>query len=1636
MLADRGAEHFPLAELHAASKPSTSKSFLSKKLTPLRTSTQINEPTKGPLNLRVVYEPAGDPIAALIFIHGLGGGSRKTWAKNEDPQLFWPGLWLPKDEEFQDVRILTFGYDADWAKESILNIHDFGKSLLYAIKDFPNPSRTPQCPIIFVCHSLGGLVAKKAFNLSNSLKGFEDIAQRIRVIFFLGCPHDGSNLADLLSRIIRIMPSSTTRPFLNDLQPDSAFIQTINEEFPQYCQELELHSFYETDVMNLGFKKTHVVPKTSAILGYPNERTNYLQGNHREIVKFQDEDDVNFRSLRNTIASSIRQFRGPKRPQRVNSGFSEYQRIRDALGIEDSHEDTYQRIEDNRIPGTCDWITDVDEYINWLEGPEPRIMWITAKPGAGKSFLSSRVISDLKGREKPCAFYFFGFGDKSRADMSHFLRAISAQLSVAQNEVSTLVSKQCNRDTQLSRADYRTIWRKIFSEGILKIDLDQCYIVVDALDEISAATELIYLLLKLCEFSRIRVFVTCRNAFESYGLTLSSSFRVLKMEIHHEATLSDIALYVEANQVSVPAVGQDREFARAHTLELILEKSDGCFLWVRLVIDELKRVHTAAEVARVLYEVPSDMDLLYVRILNDMNSLQYGQRLTHAILAWVACAARPLSVAELQEAVELDIDDHVDGIERAIASTCGQMVFIDSETQVRMIHQTARDFLLNERNDLDYTMSSRDGNKRLALICLKYLNGNEMADARHRKRSIPMDPLSKSAFSRYASFCLFKHINMVASEDDDVIAAIADFLRSRNVLTWIEFMVRSSEIYGLIQAGRSIKSLLQRRQKHGLILLGRDVTLVEAWSTDLIRLVTKFGRSLLASPSGIYSHIPSLCPSTSALKRQFGAASHSFEVAGSIPEYWDDCSSVMIYRDEYPAAVACGEAYLAVGLRSGFIKIHDAATCQEIQSLRQGEAVKILRFCDSNQLLACATFRTICVWNTETWTEIGRFTLEAPCKDFSLIDEGDTFLVAAMRNNTVVLWNLASGERQELGSWTDQLGEDYRNLPHPMAMALGCSSQMLAIAYRGEDIIIWDIENNEVRDLLGSDVGSRGPFAPRRTGTGFLNYLEYSPSRDSGYLAASYSDGEIVVFDTSENSPYTSEKCISARVLANAHTITSSPDGRLLACGNSRGIISLYEFETLRLLYCISSEGFGINGLAFSADGQRLIDIRGSFCRVWDPPVLISMQQEHDEQNSDTVSVSTTPREINMGNTEQSKQITAMLALKVYDKILCGRLDGAVCVFDGKNGQQDDKLIKSANNIAIYSLSMDEANLTLVCTDTYNRITLFQLSYLDGDIHANELITQRAGVPILQLLIQEGGKSCLVSSQSSDTMYKVSESKLEPFKTIKWPDRQSYRWCTHPTDISYLILLISLTAHIFSWDGLSRLTSISGIELTGSPLLSQTLQTLLPFNGLLAVTYSTPYSVRRTRSHLFIFKAQDFTITASSVSPIPSYQSLTSHIASLLGVYQRRFVFLQENGSVASVNPDSADPAENIKHHFILPPDWHSAVVATNCSETMTYVNPSNGTIALVVKDKVALIKRSLDIQETAKGRGSGLAMRDRGRGGRPSLSSFRKSDDTSRSQRISTMTSRSNSESQRQASGAREVTWSNQLSRTHSPGD
>lgn len=65
------------------------------------------------------------------------------------------------------------------------------------------------------------------------------------------------------------------------------------------------------------------------------------------------------------------------------------------------------------------------------------------------------------------------------------------------------------------KSDYRTIWRKLFLEGIFKTPYEDIhYWVIGALDESNNEAEIITLLMKTAEVSFIPILITSRNRFE------------------------------------------------------------------------------------------------------------------------------------------------------------------------------------------------------------------------------------------------------------------------------------------------------------------------------------------------------------------------------------------------------------------------------------------------------------------------------------------------------------------------------------------------------------------------------------------------------------------------------------------------------------------------------------------------------------------------------------------------------------------------------------------------------------------------------------------------------------------------------------------------------------------------------------------------------------------------------------------------------------------------------------------------------------------------------------------------------------------------------------------------------------------
>lgn len=195
---------------------------------------------------------------------------------------------------------------------------------------------------------MGGILAKRAYILAHQLEEFAELGKRIRAIFFLATPHRGSNLAELLNGIIRLAGIGR-RSYISNLHQDS---EMINDEFRHHCQGLHLHSFYETTATNLGISKRLVVEKSSAILGLPNERVNFLYANHRDMCRFGSDQDSNYRVVRNAIAALLNDLRSQRESMRTEPSDDRQIRIENG-GINHTISNLVPQLWKSRLPRGC-----------------------------------------------------------------------------------------------------------------------------------------------------------------------------------------------------------------------------------------------------------------------------------------------------------------------------------------------------------------------------------------------------------------------------------------------------------------------------------------------------------------------------------------------------------------------------------------------------------------------------------------------------------------------------------------------------------------------------------------------------------------------------------------------------------------------------------------------------------------------------------------------------------------------------------------------------------------------------------------------------------------------------------------------------------------------------------------------------------------------------------------------------------------------------------------------------------------------------------------------------------------------------------------------------------------------------------
>ncbi|KAL2689427.1 hypothetical protein Neosp_003481 [[Neocosmospora] mangrovei] len=603
--------------------------------------------------------------ADIVFVHGLTGNSDTTW-RHENANLPWPEELLARD--MRNCKILKYDYNISNINGLERDLARLAADLLNELVNWRRDNKSKR-PIIFVAHSLGGLLVKRILPESQSRNAPYNIGALTRGVIFLGTPQRVSRLHDHGPRILqalrdnranRIEPNAELRAIF---QPTSDVLDKTHGSFMDWLGERNKDPSKPTVHVASLYEKLPTMKLPGLGDGYCTVRDQIVKA--VRLAKLQDE-----LALRDTAEPSKNELE-----------------LWQACLQSFAFSDVRQRFEtvSPHLKGTFRWIHYNHDFWAWLEDPSKNIFYMSGKRASGKSTFMKYLTRDETlvswartqnpSREVIVLSHFFHYaGQDPSRKFEGFLRSILFQMAQKDFATFKLVQPffQGRRNHQQSptwpRDDLEKACLEIFKEWGRRIDSQRpnIYLIMDALDHFDGdLCEMTSFLLEIFKLSGRRLKICISSPHEEKidnALTnLEGMGGLSRLEIHQH-TKQDIALYIEKNyrKLTELSVGE-KTFA-----DVILDHSQGVFLWVRLMCNNLvNRAITKTELdktsneelQRMLNNLQPDLEKFYEMMFNAIepdvrDEVEKG-------LSIVVAASRSLTVEELQCATHFSNNSNI-----------------------------------------------------------------------------------------------------------------------------------------------------------------------------------------------------------------------------------------------------------------------------------------------------------------------------------------------------------------------------------------------------------------------------------------------------------------------------------------------------------------------------------------------------------------------------------------------------------------------------------------------------------------------------------------------------------------------------------------------------------------------------------------------------------------------------------------------------------------------------------------------------------------------------------------------------------------------------------------------------------------
>ncbi|KAG9499289.1 hypothetical protein J7337_010109 [Fusarium musae] len=630
------------------------------------------------------------------------------------------------------------------------SIFSHGKDFLYSLGRMTVPGR----PLIFVAHSLGGILVKEMLALSwasdtTSLKGTVECTA---AIIFLGTPHRGSPelsaIGEWARSILDAFHFQTTSAILDTLGLKTTDLERAHEAF----YRLWLHYDFRVKTFQEGFGLTglklgvlgnKVVPHDSSLIGDPREHAETLQANHMEMSRFSGSQDPNFVKVAGEIVDiytaihreqihrsdkiEILKVPSEESPKPQNSSRGQQNsmdkkmlsKLIEALRFNEM--DT--RRENISLPSmsTGQWLFRNSTFLMWKTSTQPskRLLFVKGKPGAGKSTLMKEAVRETKLglRAHGCCASFFvnARGTALESSSTGILRSLLCQLLTycesssidTQSRPATILMDSIREKAALSSKEWGDREMESLLTDVLSVlywEQVPVYIFVDALDELGLEAERHEVsfwtnLVQSRDLQNARVCLSCRH----FPNISTADCLELVLDAYNSP---DILAYIHLRLTR--HIYKEDEHWREDLSKKIFSMSTGVFLWVVLVIDAVctkyDQGYSLRALIRLVEDTPTELKEVYAQALETLT--QAEKILALRLFQWATEAARPLRLDEWHHVLAFITDRPPSSLKEWRES----VTFTENDRQLeRMIKTLSRGLLEISNSHFDIMASKEAG---------------------------------------------------------------------------------------------------------------------------------------------------------------------------------------------------------------------------------------------------------------------------------------------------------------------------------------------------------------------------------------------------------------------------------------------------------------------------------------------------------------------------------------------------------------------------------------------------------------------------------------------------------------------------------------------------------------------------------------------------------------------------------------------------------------------------------------------------------------------------------------------------------------------------------------------------------------